>query len=266
MRTPMTRFGAGLAALLLCLGSLTAVTRAASPSPQIQTLDDLAVSLSGMVTGLGWSAGCTSDTQIVEAYRAYWAARTSVTDWLKQSATPADCRILGQFAEHNVVLTVGKTAIRDCLNANGSSVCTGTVAVWKYHGIGTNNTAANASDTGCGTETTTAYNPDNTRATGSQTTNGATVYRTIGTNTVDGAVAAVEWCLFSNASVGSGTALSHVVFSTINLSSGDSLQTTYDFTLSQQEQLRRQLAMLSQRGLVAPNRARALLAALAPAA
>jgi hypothetical protein len=191
--------------------------------------------LSGYVTGLAWSAGCHQDNgQIKSAYARYVAAHTPGLLPLGIPGSPAadPCKILGQFAEKNTVLTVGKTAIRDCMNANASSACTVKEAAWNFHGIGTNSTGATAADTGCGTEATTQYNPDNTRATGSQTTNGTTTYRTIGTNTVDASIAVVEWCLFSNATVGSGTALSHVVFASISLSSGDSLQTTYDFTLS----------------------------------
>ena len=91
--------------------------------------------------------------------------------------------------------------------------------------------AAAEGDTGCQTELTTQYNPDNTRATGSQTNNGANVYRTVGTNTVDAAAAVTEWCLLT-AATGAGTPMwSRVVFSTINLASGDSLQTTYDLTI-----------------------------------
>lgn len=101
----------------------------------------------------------------------------------------------------------------------------------KFHGIGTGATAAAEGDTGCQTELTTQYNPDNTRATGSLTEASASVFRTVGTNTVDATAAVTEWCLLSQAATGGGTMWSRVVFSTINLSSGDSLQTTYDLTV-----------------------------------
>jgi hypothetical protein len=102
----------------------------------------------------------------------------------------------------------------------------------KFHGIGTGTVAAAEADTALGTELTTQYNPDNTRATGSLTEGaGTNVFRTVGTNTVDAAVAITEWGLFTQAATGGGTIWSRTVFSAINLSSGDSLQTTYDLTV-----------------------------------
>lgn len=102
----------------------------------------------------------------------------------------------------------------------------------RFHGIGIGAVAAAETDTGCGTELTTQYNPDSTRATGSLTEGASTnIFRTVGTNTVDAAVAITEFCLMSQAAVPGGTMWSRVVFSAINLASGDSLQTTYDLTV-----------------------------------
>ena len=104
--------------------------------------------------------------------------------------------------------------------------------ILKYHGIGTSAVSATETDTGCTTELTTQYNPDSTRATGSLTEGAsANIFRTVGTNTVDAGVAITEWCLMSQAATGGGTMWSRVVFSAVNLSSGDSLQTTYDLTV-----------------------------------
>lgn len=104
--------------------------------------------------------------------------------------------------------------------------------IMKYHGIGTSSTSAGETDTGCITELTTQYNPDSTRATGSLTEGASTnIFRTVGTNTVDATVAITEWCLMSQAATGGGVMWSRVVFSAVNLSSGDSLQTTYDLTV-----------------------------------
>lgn len=100
----------------------------------------------------------------------------------------------------------------------------------KFHGIGTGVVAEAVGDTALGTELTTQYNPDNTRATGSQTENGANVYRTVGTNTVDAAVAITEHGILPQAATGGGTLLDRSVFAAVNLASGDSLQSTYDFT------------------------------------
>lgn len=105
--------------------------------------------------------------------------------------------------------------------------------VLKYHGIGTGTAVEAAADTALGAESTTALNPDSTRATGS-TVEGASanVYRTVGTLTADAAIAATEHGIFSQAATGGGTLLDRSVFAAVNLASGDSLQTTYDFTVS----------------------------------
>lgn len=105
--------------------------------------------------------------------------------------------------------------------------------ILKFHGIGTGVAAEAAADTALGTELTTQYNPDSTRATGSLTEGAsANVYRTVGTNAVDAAVAITEHGIFSQAATGGGTLLDRSVFSAMNLASGDSLQTTYDLTVT----------------------------------
>jgi hypothetical protein len=103
----------------------------------------------------------------------------------------------------------------------------------KYHGIGTGSNTEASSETALVTESTTALNPDSTRATGS-TTEGASanIYRTVGTLTADASIAAIEHGIFSQAATGGGTMLDRSQFSTVNLASGDSLQSTYDLTFS----------------------------------
>lgn len=103
----------------------------------------------------------------------------------------------------------------------------------KYHGIGEDNTAEAVGDTDLVSELTTEYSTDNTRATGT-TTEGATgnIYKTVATNTVDASAAIVEHGVFSAAAVGSGVLLDRSVFSVINLSSGDGIQSTYQLTLT----------------------------------
>lgn len=102
----------------------------------------------------------------------------------------------------------------------------------KYHGIGTGNTAEASGDTALVTESTTALNPDSTRATGSLTESAANILRTVGTLTADASIAAVEHGIFSQAATGGGTLWDRSVFSTVNLASGDSLQSTYDATFA----------------------------------
>jgi hypothetical protein len=101
----------------------------------------------------------------------------------------------------------------------------------KYHGLGTGATAENVADTALVTELTTAYNPDNTRATGSTTETSQLVYQTVGTNTVDGTAAVTEHGIFA-AATGAVALFDRSVFSVVNLASGDSLQSTYNLTIT----------------------------------
>lgn len=102
----------------------------------------------------------------------------------------------------------------------------------RYHGIGTGTNAEAAADSALQTELTTQYNPDNTRATGTFSQPSANVSRSIGTNTVDASAAVTEHGILSQAATGGGTLLDRSQFSVINLANGDSLQSTYDLTLT----------------------------------
>ncbi len=103
----------------------------------------------------------------------------------------------------------------------------------RYHGVGTGTTAEAAGDTALVTESTTALNPDSTRATGTLA-EGATgnIYRTVGTNTFDASATITEHGVFSQAATGGGTLLDRSKFTGIGVVSGNSLQSTYDFTLT----------------------------------
>lgn len=131
------------------------------------------------------------------------------------------------LASFRVVTDAGVAAIVDAFQG------TFTLSNFKYHGIGTTNTAEAASQTTLAAELTTQYNPDNTRATGNLG-EGATanIFRTVGANTVDAAVAIVEHAVFSQAATGGGTMIDRSIFAAVNLSNGDSLQTTYDLTFT----------------------------------
>lgn len=102
----------------------------------------------------------------------------------------------------------------------------------KYHGIGTGSGAEATGNTALVTELTTQYSTDNTRATGTTTENGANVFRTVGTNQVDAGVAIIEHGLLSQAATGGGVLFDRSVFSAVNLSSGESLESTYDATFT----------------------------------
>ncbi|HZS22274.1 MAG TPA: hypothetical protein VFA63_14995 [Pseudonocardiaceae bacterium] len=125
-----------------------------------------------------------------------------------------------------VVTTAGITYIAADI-AGGASDSN----LFKFHGIGTGNTAEAVGDTALVTELTTEYNPNSTRATGTQSSS-AGVYTTPGTNTLDsGTPAIVEHGVFTATSA--GTLLDRTVFSAINLTgaSADSLLSTYALTL-----------------------------------
>ena len=101
----------------------------------------------------------------------------------------------------------------------------------KYHGIGTGSTAEAVGDTALVTELTTEYTGD-VRATGTTTEASALVFRTVATNTLDGTPGAAlrEHGIFSASTA--GVLLDRTVYSAITLSSGDGLQSTYDFTIT----------------------------------
>ena len=94
---------------------------------------------------------------------------------------------------------------------------------YKFHGMGTDNTAENVSDTALGTQV-------ESRATGSQSEGAsANIYQSVGTVTASAARAIVEHGLF-NASSG-GVLMDRSVFSVINLADGDAIQFTYELTV-----------------------------------
>lgn len=106
---------------------------------------------------------------------------------------------------------------------------------FKYHGIGTGTGAEASGDTALGTELTTEYNPDNTRATGTLTEGAsANIFRTVGTNTIDsGTPAVIEHGIFTQAATGGGTLLDRTKFgASVGMVANDSLQTTYELTLT----------------------------------
>jgi hypothetical protein len=105
--------------------------------------------------------------------------------------------------------------------------------IMKYHGFGTGTNAEASSDTALQTECTTALLVDSTRATGSLT-EGATgnIFRSVGTQTFDAAAVVTEHGLFSQAATGGGTLWDRTVFAAVNVSSGESIQVTYDNTFT----------------------------------
>lgn len=200
----------------------------------------------GKLLAVVYSAACEGQE---ESFKGAWDAfelEQAAKSWLSKKLLrqmdvdmDAGCRVKQIAFKHNNIPNTAENVLRDCMTANLGTSCTGTLSTYKYHALGTTNTAAAETDTACLAEITTAYNPDNQRALGTQTTTGQGNYRTVATNTVDGTAAVVEWCLMnrlSAATVGQGngvtdTIWSRIVFSVINLAASDSLQTTYDLTI-----------------------------------
>lgn len=104
----------------------------------------------------------------------------------------------------------------------------------KFHAVGTGGTAESATQTALVTELTTQYATSSTRPTGSlgEQSGNSNVFETAATITVSASVALTEHAIMSQAATGGGTMLDRTLFSVVNLNSGESLQATYDFTLT----------------------------------
>ncbi len=102
------------------------------------------------------------------------------------------------------------------------------------HGLGSGSTAENATDTDLDVAFTTELNPDNTRAAGTSTeqTGNPNVWESVATNSFDSVVIVREHGMFNHTATSSGSLLDRTVFSEINLSAGDSLQSTYRLTIN----------------------------------
>jgi len=175
--------------------------------------------------------GCQRPDQVAQAINTYSLerqAKRALVSWLRPGpalASAGTCRVLADRQARNLIVDAGEAFLVDAWQNLVE------LEIMRNHGIGTGTTAAAETQTALVTELTTQYNPDNTRATGSLTEASASVFRTVGTNTVDATAAVTEWGLFSSATSGAGTMWSRVVFTVINLASGDSIQSTYDLTI-----------------------------------
>lgn len=94
---------------------------------------------------------------------------------------------------------------------------------FKFHEMGTNNTAENVTDTTLNTAV-------ESRATGTQAEGAsANIYQTVGTITATSARAVVEHGVFSQAT--GATLMDRSVFAVINLATDDAIQFTYELTV-----------------------------------
>lgn len=172
--------------------------------------------------------------QMNEAYR-----RLKDTNWAKKKGLPVffSSLFLRVIRGDGSILPLGLASCRLVTTAGVGFIVDAfqnivELEIMKFHAIGTGTNAEATGDTALQTELTTQYNPDNTRATGTTTENGANIYRTVGTNTVDASAAITEHGILSQAAVAGGVLLDRSVFSAVNLANGDSLESTYDLTLT----------------------------------
>ena len=125
----------------------------------------------------------------------------------------------------NTLVTDGA---KHLVNFWGSTVATDVV---RWHGMGNSTNAATTAETALVEDMVAETTPANQRAVGTSTSGAAAnIMRTVGTLTVWKSCNAGEWGLF----VSSGTAStmwSRVAYTAIGLSSGDSVQFTYDLTI-----------------------------------
>lgn len=131
------------------------------------------------------------------------------------------------MVSRRLVTTAGVNYIASDMNDGGSDI-----NLFDFHGLGTGTNAEAVGDTALQTELTTEYT-GNVRATGTPSNPSANIYRSVGTNTMDsGTPAVTEHGLFSISAA--GTLLDRSTFSAVNLvgANGDSLQTTYNFTIT----------------------------------
>lgn len=126
-----------------------------------------------------------------------------------------------------VVTTVGVQFMVDGFQG------TKNISTLRFHGIGTGATAEATADTALVTELTTQTTPTSTRATGTLTEGAsANIFRTVGSNVVNTSVTVTEHGIFDQAATGGGSLLDRSVFAGIGLVNGNTLQTTYDFTIA----------------------------------
>lgn len=100
------------------------------------------------------------------------------------------------------------------------------ITTMNFHDSGTGTTAENAADTALVTQA-----GPTTRATGTKSQPSANVQRSVGTISYTSTLAITEHGLFNQAAQG-GTLWDRTVFSAINVVNGDSIQFTYDCTLT----------------------------------
>ena len=165
---------------------------------------------------------------------AHWFTRLTQIPTMTAQLSIRVRRAGGEWVDYGVVCyrVVTNAAVAYMVDDLDSAAGSADISNWQYHGCGTGTTAENVTDTSLETESTTALNPDSTRATGTGSQPSANIYQSVGTLTFDAGAAITEHGVLTQAATGGGTLLDRSVFSAINVSSGDSIQFTYQLTLT----------------------------------
>lgn len=141
------------------------------------------------------------------------------------------------FRANGEVDNLGLVSLRVVTNSGVAAIVDAfqglfTLSNFKYHGLGTSNTAEAATDSALGAELTTEYSTDNQRATGTTAENAANIFETVATVTVDADNTGIyEHGIFSQAASPGGTLLDRSVIALVTLNNGDGYQGTYRLTI-----------------------------------
>lgn len=125
--------------------------------------------------------------------------------------------ILCDETYNNTVTTVGKGWIVDVLQEIDSA---GDALKWHQSGVGTTAAAVGNTNLGSG-----IYS----RTSGTQTESASAVYRSVATISYTGTRSITEWGIFTTST--SGVMVARKTFSQKDVSSGDSIQFTWDLTV-----------------------------------
>lgn len=138
------------------------------------------------------------------------------------------------IVSRKVITTTGVERLVDVFQSS-----TANLGPFRWHALGLSSAAESTADTALTNELTTAGYGSATRSSGSQTTGsaGAHVYETVGTITIDSVTSGTpmvvqEHGIFQTSGRGSTGLWDRSLTGTQSLSTGDSLQGTYDLTIS----------------------------------
>lgn len=212
-----------------------AITRAGAPRPSSRISpwrlikDALPISDSPAVNAYRWK-------NLPNIWRGFWRIALA---WMLSVPHVYGCLYAKVIRANGEVLDLGLISTRLVTDAGVQFIVDAfqnlkELENMKFHAFGTGTTAESAAQTALVTELTTQYATDNVRPTGSLTEGAsANIFRTVATLTPDANVAVTEHAVLDQAANSGGVMLDRSMFAAINLSSGqgDSLQTTYDFTV-----------------------------------